>query len=41
METITLKEWNEASTEQRSVWLAAGVLVRSEDLEALNAQAFA
>ncbi len=37
--TITLKQWNEATTDQRSAWLAARAMIRDEDLPALFAQA--
>jgi hypothetical protein len=33
---ISIQEWEAASTEQRSRWLQEGVLVREEDLPALD-----
>ena len=37
---ITLDEWNNASTQQRAIWLRDHVLIRSEDLEALRLLAY-
>ncbi len=37
--TITLKQWNEATTEQRSQWLRDRAMIRDQDLPALFAQA--
>lgn len=37
---ITLEEWNNASTQQRAIWLRDHVLIRNEDLEALRLLAY-
>lgn len=40
MKTITLNEWNNATTEERAAMLMSGVQVRSEDHAELREQAF-